>query len=59
MCLGSNACSPEFSTAGNSQQQSVVVEDNQPATCQLDDLLFELKAHKQDQNVNISVKILG
>ena len=46
-----------LATAGNSQQKSVVVEDNQEATCQLDDLLFQIKAHKQDHNVNMSVKI--
>ena len=47
----------DLTTAGNSQQQSIVVEDNQEATCQIDDLLFEMKANKQDSNVNLSVKI--
>ena len=46
-----------LATAGNTQQQSVIVEDNQLATCQLDDLLFEIKAHKQDRNVNTLIKI--
>lgn len=46
-----------LATAGNSQQQSIVVEDNQEATCQIDNLLFEMKANKQDNNVNMSVKI--
>ena len=46
-----------LATAGNSQQQSVVVENNQEAACQLDDLLFEIKASKQENNVNMVVKI--
>lgn len=41
----------------NSQHQSVVVEDNQEATCKLDDLLFEVKAHKQHNNVDLAIKI--
>jgi hypothetical protein len=46
-----------LATASNNQQQSIVVEDNQEATCQIDDLSFELKATKQENNVNMSVKI--
>ena len=46
-----------LATDGNSKQQSVVIEDNQEATCQLDDLQFQIKATKQDQNVNMVVKI--
>lgn len=48
----------DLASAGNSFQQSVVVEDNnQAATCQLDDLLFEIAANKLDHNVNMTLKI--
>ena len=46
-----------LATASNNQEQSIVVENNQEATCQIDDLLFMLQATKQENNVNMSVKI--
>lgn len=47
----------DLAAAGNSQRQSVVVEDNQVASCQIDDLLFELTAKKVDHDVNLAVTI--
>ncbi|HML19068.1 MAG TPA: hypothetical protein PKD74_00655 [Candidatus Dependentiae bacterium] len=47
----------DLASAGNSQRQSIVVEDNQVGTCQFDDLLFEITANKQDLDVNMNVKI--
>ena len=41
----------------STQQQSIVVENNKEAACQLDDLLFEITPRKQDQSVTLSVKI--
>lgn len=48
-----------LATASNNQQQSFVVEDNQEVTCQIDNLAFDVKATKQDNNVNMSVKIFS
>ena len=47
----------DLTSANNSQRQSVVVEDNQVGTCQIDDLLFEITANKQELDVNMNVKI--
>jgi len=47
----------DLTSSGNSQNQSIVVEENQVGTCQFDDLLFEITANKQEVDVNINVKI--
>ena len=47
----------DLATASKNQQQSIVVEDNQEAQCNLDNLLLAVKATKQENKVNISVKI--
>lgn len=49
----------DLAIAENSQQQQLVVNENEEATCQLDNLLFEVKANKQDNNVNMNVKIFN
>lgn len=46
-----------LTTAENSQQQQLIVDENQDATCVLGNLQFEVKANKQDNDVNTTLKI--
>jgi hypothetical protein len=48
-----------LTTATNSLQQQLIVNENEEAACQLENLLFEVKANKQDNNVNMTVKIFN
>jgi hypothetical protein len=50
-----------LATASSSQQRSIDVEDNQnqEVRCQFDNLLLEIKATRQDNNVNMSIKLLA